>query len=69
MFFAASPDGEIHQVNLFKQREDKLSRVLEAVGGAGSTDVVRLTEEDEANAKKRHISVGCVFQVHFFGDS
>ncbi|KAI0821545.1 WD40-repeat-containing domain protein [Irpex lacteus] len=47
----------IYQVNLFKSRDDKLSRVLEAVGGGGATDVVRLTDEDE-EAKRRVIHVG-----------
>lgn len=60
VFFAGSADGDIHQVNLFKRRQDKLSRVLEAVGGAGSTDIVRPTEEDEDSLKKRLIPVGCV---------
>lgn len=57
LFFAASPDGFIHQVNLFKQRDDKLSRVMEAVGGGGSTDVVRITDEDQQAARKRLIAV------------
>ncbi|THH02710.1 hypothetical protein EW026_g195 [Hermanssonia centrifuga] len=58
VFFAASPDGAIHQVNLFKQSDDKLSRVMEAVGGAGSIGVIRITDEDQQAAKKRLISVG-----------
>ena len=60
LFFAASPDGFIHQVNLFRQRDDKLSRIMEAVGGAGSTDVIRITDEDEQAARKRLITVGYV---------
>ncbi|KAJ3475698.1 hypothetical protein NLI96_g11667 [Meripilus lineatus] len=56
VFFAASDDGSIHQVNLFRQRRDKFGR--EAVGGAGSADVVRVNEEDEQAAKRRLISVG-----------
>lgn len=60
LFFAASADGFIHQVNLFKQREDKLSRAMEAVGGAGSTDVIRITDEDLQAARKRLIAVGYV---------
>lgn len=47
-------------MNLFRQRADRLSRALEAVGGAGSTDVIRLTDEDQEDTKKRLISVGCV---------
>ncbi|KAI0091715.1 WD40 repeat-like protein [Irpex rosettiformis] len=57
LFLAASADGSIHQVNLFRQRDDKLSRVLEAVGGGGPTDVIRMTDEDQEAAKKRLISV------------
>ncbi|EKM49939.1 uncharacterized protein PHACADRAFT_166518 [Phanerochaete carnosa HHB-10118-sp] len=57
LFFSASPDGFIHQVNLFRQRDDKLSRTMEAVGGAGSTDVIRITDEDQQAARKRLIAV------------
>lgn len=39
-----------------------MSRVLEAVGGGGSIDVVRATDEDEEAAKRRLISVGSVPQ-------
>lgn len=64
LFFAASSDGSIHQVNLFKQRDDKLSRIMEAVGGGGSTDVIRMTDEDQEAAKRRLISVGYVLRCH-----
>ena len=47
VFFAGSADGDIHQVNLFKQLKGMQRGVLEAVGGAGSTDAIRITEEDE----------------------
>ncbi|KAH9935059.1 WD40 repeat-like protein [Amylocystis lapponica] len=58
LFFAASADGSIHQVNLFRVREDKFGRAaMEAVGGAGVSDVVRINDEDERAAKKRLISV------------
>ncbi|GJE91052.1 WD40 repeat-like protein [Phanerochaete sordida] len=57
LFFAASPDGFIHQVNLFRQRDDKTSRIMEAVGGAGSTDIIRITDEDQQAARKRLITV------------
>lgn len=60
LFFAASADGHIHQVNLFKKRDDKLSRVMEAVGGAGSADVIRISDEDQQAARKRLIVVGYV---------
>ncbi|KAI0367031.1 WD40 repeat-like protein [Pilatotrama ljubarskyi] len=59
LFFAASANGSMHQVNLFRQREDKYSRAaMEAVGGAGVSDVIRINEIDPKDAKKRLISVG-----------
>ncbi|KAI9064113.1 WD40 repeat-like protein [Trametes sanguinea] len=59
LFFAASADGSIHQVNMFRQREDKFSRAaMEAVGGAGVSDIIRINEIDPKDAKKRLISVG-----------
>ncbi|PIL25003.1 hypothetical protein GSI_12891 [Ganoderma sinense ZZ0214-1] len=58
LFFAASTDGSIHQVNLFRQREDKFSRAMEAVGGAGASDVIRINDTDPAAARKRLIAVG-----------
>ncbi|KAI0641918.1 WD40 repeat-like protein [Trametes meyenii] len=59
LFFAASADGSIHQVNLFRQREDKFSQAaMEAVGGPGVSDVIRINEVDAKGAKKRLISVG-----------
>ncbi|KAI0331448.1 WD40 repeat-like protein [Cubamyces sp. BRFM 1775] len=59
LFFAASADGSIHQVNLFRQREDKYSRAaMEAVGGAGVSDVIRINDIDPKDAKKRLISIG-----------
>ena len=66
LFFAASPDGFIHQVNLFRQRDDKLSRIMEAVGGAGSTDVIRITDEDAHAVRRRLIAVGYVRSPPFF---
>lgn len=60
LFFAASADGSIHQMNLFRQRSDKAGRqIIEAVGGAGVTDIIR-TEDDREAQKKRLISVGFV---------
>lgn len=61
LFFAASPDGTIYQVNLFRQRDDKLGRAMEAVGGAGSTDIIRITDEDQQASRRRLITVGYVF--------
>ncbi|KAJ7035634.1 WD40 repeat-like protein, partial [Mycena alexandri] len=60
MFFAASKDGSIHQMNLFRQREDNSgSHVMEAIGGSGVTDIIRVGDEHQAKAPKRRlISVG-----------
>ncbi|GBE86365.1 Pre-rRNA-processing protein [Sparassis crispa] len=59
LFLAASADGSIHQVNLFRQRVDEFDHAaVEAVGGAGVTDVIRIDDEDQHTARKRLISVG-----------
>jgi len=59
MFFAGSADGSIHQMNLFRQREDSAGgQVTEAVGGAGVSDIIRVGDEDTRIKKKRLISVG-----------
>ncbi|PFH51950.1 hypothetical protein AMATHDRAFT_58182 [Amanita thiersii Skay4041] len=58
-FFAASPDGSIHQMNLFRQREGKLGgHNIEAVGGAGIHDVIRIDDNVRDAQKKRLISIG-----------
>ena len=58
IFFAASADGYVHQMNLFRQRETKSGgQFIEAVGGAGINDVIRVGEEDGAPPKKRLIPV------------
>ncbi|KAJ7355605.1 WD40 repeat-like protein [Mycena albidolilacea] len=60
MFFAASKDGSIHQMNLFRQREDKSGgHAMEAIGGAGVTDIIRAGDNDQTKAQKRRlITVG-----------
>jgi pre-rRNA-processing protein IPI3 len=59
LFFAASKDGYIHQMNLFRQRETKAGgQYMEAVGGGGVSDIVRVGEEGNRANKKRLISVG-----------
>lgn len=59
LFFAASADGSIHQMNLFRVREDKFGRaVTEAVGGTGISDVIRINDDDQDATRKRLISVG-----------
>ncbi|PPQ62868.1 hypothetical protein CVT24_006266 [Panaeolus cyanescens] len=59
-FFAASTEGQIHQMNMFIERESKIGGlVTEAVGGAGVMDVIRADDEASREArKKRLITVG-----------
>lgn len=55
----------MHQVNLFRQRTDKFGRAaMEAVGGGGVNDTIRINDEDPQAAKKRLISVGYVTRLH-----
>lgn len=62
IFLAASADGSIHQMNLFRQRDsDTGAQIPEAIGGAGVGDVIRVGEEDREAQKKRLISVGYSF--------
>ena len=61
VFFAASPDseGSIHQVNMFRrQASHSAGGVIEAIGGAGVGDIVRVGDEDPKALKKRLIAVG-----------
>lgn len=60
LFFAASADGSIHQMNLFRERETKLGGIVtEAIGGGGVTDIIRVDDDENREArKKRLISVG-----------
>lgn len=59
LFFASSPDGSIFQVHLFREREIKNNPgpFIEAVGGAGASDVVRL-DVDSTTGRNRLIEVG-----------
>jgi pre-rRNA-processing protein IPI3 len=58
MFFAASSDGSVHQMNLFRHRDDKFGmQTVEAVGGAGVSGIVRVGDDSQTN-KKRLISIG-----------
>lgn len=55
----------MHQVNLFRQRVDKFGHAaMEAVGGGGVNDTIRINDEDPQAAKKRLISVGYVARPH-----
>ncbi|KAL4062481.1 WD40-repeat-containing domain protein [Scleroderma citrinum] len=57
MFFAASPDGSVHQVNLFRERDSKHGgKIIVAIGGAGTSDIIRV--DDENVGKTRLITVG-----------
>ncbi|KAG9312910.1 WD40-repeat-containing domain protein [Chiua virens] len=58
LFFASSPDGSLYQVNLFRERElkNKGGPFIEAVGGAGASDVVRF-DTDSTSGGKRLIEV------------
>lgn len=50
-------------MNLFRKRNDHGSQNfggMEAVGGAGVSDVIRIGEEDPREAKRRVITVGYV---------
>ncbi|OJA14771.1 hypothetical protein AZE42_09210, partial [Rhizopogon vesiculosus] len=50
LFFAASLDGSIYQVNLFQQRTDKHARqTIETVRGAGASDIIRVSDEDNSS--------------------
>lgn len=58
-FFAASSNGQIHQVNLFRRRIDTFgqpSEMYEAVGGGGQGSAEMIGFEDAE--RKRLISVG-----------
>lgn len=57
-FFAAAPDGSAHQVNLFRDADEKSGIPAEAVGGAGVSDVIRIEDIPAEARRKRLISVG-----------
>ncbi|KAI4529027.1 WD40 repeat-like protein [Schizophyllum commune Loenen D] len=56
-FFAAAPDGSVHQVNLFRDADEKSGIPAEAVGGAGLSDVIRIEDIPAEARRKRLISV------------
>ncbi|KAF9531734.1 WD40 repeat-like protein [Crepidotus variabilis] len=57
LFFAASSDGSIHQMNLFRERESKIGLVTEAVGGGGVSDVIRVESEVARETRKKRLIV------------
>lgn len=62
-FFAGSTQGTVYQTNLFRYPEGKDTRnQIEAIGGAGVSDVIR---PDEGNEKRR-MSAGCVTKQSSF---
>jgi len=59
LFFAASGDGSIHQVNLYRTRIDKTHGLMaEAVGGAGVSDILSAAENEQDASNRRLVSVG-----------
>jgi len=65
LFFAASTEGSVHQVNLFRTRTNQSGGyVAEAVGGGGVNDVFPVGDDDLSTNKRRLISVGCVKPLH-----
>ncbi|KAF8518999.1 WD40 repeat-like protein [Hysterangium stoloniferum] len=55
--FAASHEGSIYQYNLFRKRPDTSNaRAIEALGGAGMSDTIRVIDDEAAS--RRLISVG-----------
>ncbi|KAK0446690.1 WD40 repeat-like protein [Armillaria borealis] len=59
MFFAASSDGSIYQMNLFRQSKDAMKgRTMEAIGGAGVHEIIRIDDEGPIPSNKRLIAVG-----------
>ncbi|KAK0238850.1 WD40 repeat-like protein [Armillaria nabsnona] len=59
MFFAASSDGSIYQMNLFRQSKDAMKgRTMEAIGGAGVHEIIRIDDEGPIPSNKRLITVG-----------
>ncbi|KAK0202802.1 WD40 repeat-like protein [Desarmillaria ectypa] len=59
LFFAASLDGSIYQMNLFRQSKDTMKGcTMEAIGGAGVHDIIRIGDEGPIPSNKRLISVG-----------
>ena len=56
-FFAASSEGSIYQVNLFKQKPRFGGQSMQAIGGLGANDVVRIDEDYLHAQKKRLIQV------------
>ncbi|KAG1772229.1 hypothetical protein EV702DRAFT_1246681 [Suillus placidus] len=56
LIFAASPDGSIYQVNLYRQRAEKhAGQMIEAIGGTG-VSLIRVAGED-SNSRKCLITV------------
>jgi pre-rRNA-processing protein IPI3 len=60
VFFAASPKGSVHRVNLFRKRQDRMQVfAMEALGGgAANGEHVQISTLDGETT--RLISIGCV---------
>ncbi|KDR80579.1 hypothetical protein GALMADRAFT_240898 [Galerina marginata CBS 339.88] len=58
LFFAASANGSIHQMNLFHERDFKVGgTVSEAIGGAGVTDIIRVDDDASREARKKRLII------------
>ncbi|KAG8878044.1 Pre-rRNA-processing protein ipi3 [Tulasnella sp. 331] len=60
VLFAASPDGFIHQVNLFRERHDRASKstgAIEALSGFGPDDATRIDDNEQGFQLKRLINI------------
>lgn len=51
-------------MNLFRERESKLAPGVEAIGGAGSSDIIRF-ENDAISKEKRKKMISVEFVLHF----
>jgi len=67
LFFASSNTGSIYEMNMFQERATRLG--MEAIGGAGLTDIIRVGDDENTTIKnKKLISVGsvlsCTVRIH-----
>jgi hypothetical protein len=59
------PTGDVYQANLFAPRESKLGVTgevddMQAMGGGGPGEVIRLDVESGTARRKRVFAVGCI---------
>ncbi|KXN86545.1 Pre-rRNA-processing protein IPI3 [Leucoagaricus sp. SymC.cos] len=59
VFFAATPDGSIHRVNLFRKSTNAAGDLIdEAVGGGGTSNIIRIGEENDKPQTRNSMQVG-----------